>query len=140
MPCVHTNFAHPTRLNRARIVTELAEGGGLVECIARTPGYSEQDAARFTRQLLEALRHLHGTGIVHMDLKPENLVMATKWVNDLTAIPEALETVIFTKAAWGFIKKAHHAWCCSICQHAADSQADLPAGKYYPHGMVHTTH
>eukprot|EP00928_Gymnodinium_smaydae_P006562 TRINITY_DN12331_c0_g1_i1.p1 TRINITY_DN12331_c0_g1~~TRINITY_DN12331_c0_g1_i1.p1 ORF type:complete len:187 (+),score=14.61 TRINITY_DN12331_c0_g1_i1:52-612(+) len=38
-------------------------------------GISEFKAAGVTRDLLSALQHIHGCGILHRDVKPENLIL-----------------------------------------------------------------
>ena len=40
--------------------------------------YSEADAARLIHEVASALAFLHGVGVVHADLKPENLLLSTK--------------------------------------------------------------
>jgi serine/threonine protein kinase len=40
--------------------------------------YSEADAARLMHEIASALAFLHGVGVVHADLKPENLLLSTK--------------------------------------------------------------
>lgn len=40
--------------------------------------YSEADAARLMYEIASALAFLHGIGVVHADLKPENLLLSTK--------------------------------------------------------------
>lgn len=39
---------------------------------------SEAEASRVVRQLLEALAHLHGQGIAHCDVKPENVLLSSR--------------------------------------------------------------
>jgi len=39
--------------------------------------YSEADAARLVREVASALDFLHGIGVVHNDIKPENLMLST---------------------------------------------------------------
>jgi len=60
------------------IVMELMEGGELYEEIVKRKTFSEKDAAEITRQLCEALAYLHERGIVHRDLKLENLLLKKK--------------------------------------------------------------
>ena len=38
----------------------------------------EQEASRIARQLLAALAHLHRNGISHCDVKPENILFASR--------------------------------------------------------------
>jgi serine/threonine protein kinase len=62
---------------RAFISMELCEGGDLLQLITRAPGrrLSERTAARYTRQVLQALAHLHAASLVHGDIKPDNLLL-----------------------------------------------------------------
>ena len=60
------------------IAMEYLDGGELFDRIVQQTKFSENDAARVTRQVIAALDALHTSGIVHRDLKPENLVYATK--------------------------------------------------------------
>jgi len=57
------------------VLTEVLHGGDLFDRIWALGGkVSESTAAQYTRDLLEALTHIHAHGWVHRDLKPENLL------------------------------------------------------------------
>jgi len=60
------------------IVMELMEGGELYDEIIRRKLFTEADASYIMRQLIEALAYLHEQGIVHRDLKLENLLLVRK--------------------------------------------------------------
>jgi eukaryotic-like serine/threonine-protein kinase len=56
------------------IVLELIEGRPLANLLERGP-MSAGDTVRLGLQLSSALRYLHGLGIAHLDLKPDNVMM-----------------------------------------------------------------
>ncbi|KAH7365165.1 hypothetical protein KP509_18G012000 [Ceratopteris richardii] len=58
------------------IVMELCEGGELLDRILakKDKRYSEKDAAKVVRQMLNVAARCHLNGIVHRDLKPENFL------------------------------------------------------------------
>ena len=56
-------------------VMELLAGSELYELVGEFGSFDLGTAARIMRQLLEGLCHLGERGIVHRDMKPENLVM-----------------------------------------------------------------
>ena len=56
------------------IVMEKLLGGELFERIVGKPRFSEEDAAKLIRPLLESVAYLHDLGIVHRDIKPENIL------------------------------------------------------------------
>ena len=58
------------------LVTELVSGGELFDRIVDKGNYSEKDAANVMSQLCNALSYMHDKNIVHLDLKPENLLYA----------------------------------------------------------------
>jgi len=67
--------------NHYYLVLELITGGELFDKIIEIQSYSEQDASRVIRQLLEAINYVHSQEIVHRDLKPENLLLSSKELN-----------------------------------------------------------
>ena len=61
------------------LVMDLVDGGELFDhLVERGEAYAEVDAARLIRELASALNFLHGIGIVHGDIKPENLMLSSK--------------------------------------------------------------
>ncbi|XP_039766161.1 calcium/calmodulin-dependent protein kinase type 1 isoform X3 [Ornithorhynchus anatinus] len=56
------------------LIMQLVSGGELFDRIVEKGFYTERDASRLIRQVLDAVKYLHDMGIVHRDLKPENLL------------------------------------------------------------------
>lgn len=57
------------------LILDFVEGGEMFDHLIRMGPYSEADASRLIREVAEALAFLHGVGVVHGDLKPENLML-----------------------------------------------------------------
>ncbi|XP_077973826.1 calcium/calmodulin-dependent protein kinase type II delta chain-like isoform X1 [Styela clava] len=60
------------------LVFDLVTGGELFEDIVAREYYSEADASRCIQQIIESINHCHQNSIVHRDVKPENLLLASK--------------------------------------------------------------
>ncbi|KAL4655955.1 calcium/calmodulin-dependent protein kinase type 1 isoform X1 [Arapaima gigas] len=56
------------------LVMQLVSGGELFDRIVEKGFYTEKDASKLIKQILDAVKYLHDMGIVHRDLKPENLL------------------------------------------------------------------
>ncbi|EFN53790.1 hypothetical protein CHLNCDRAFT_36351 [Chlorella variabilis] len=57
------------------IVMELCAGGELFERIVAKGTFSEAEAARHFRTMVEMVAHLHALGVMHRDIKPENFLL-----------------------------------------------------------------
>ena len=58
------------------LAMEYVDGQTLKELINQTGGIAQEDAIRFTLQILAALGHAHQRGIIHRDVKPENIFVS----------------------------------------------------------------
>uniref|UniRef100_A0A7S2H128 Protein kinase domain-containing protein n=1 Tax=Helicotheca tamesis TaxID=374047 RepID=A0A7S2H128_9STRA len=74
------------------LVMEYASGGELYDCVIKRakkqlphnrPVFSEPEAACILQQILSAMAHCHSAGLVHRDLKLENLVFTDKKKHNL---------------------------------------------------------
>jgi len=57
------------------LVLELAEGGDLFECIKVLESFREDIARTYFHELIETIEFLHEKGIIHRDIKPDNLLL-----------------------------------------------------------------
>ena len=74
----HKNIVSLVELfdNRTHVylVMDLVTGGELFDRIIEKGNYTEKDASKLVKQILEAVAYIHGIGVIHRDLKPENLL------------------------------------------------------------------
>lgn len=63
------------------MVLELVLGGDLHHFLAKVEQYTEVMAARHIRQILQGIHYLHSQGIVHRDLKLENILLSDDSIN-----------------------------------------------------------
>ncbi|XP_004708092.2 serine/threonine-protein kinase 17A [Echinops telfairi] len=62
------------------LVLEYAAGGEIFDqCVAdRDDAFKEKDVQRLMRQILEGVRFLHTHDVVHLDLKPQNILLTSE--------------------------------------------------------------
>lgn len=56
------------------IVMELCAGGELFDRIVLKGHYSEREAAKLIKTIVEVVQSCHSLGVMHRDLKPENFL------------------------------------------------------------------
>ena len=75
----HPNIVRILDYGRTRkhqfIAMQLLEGPTLGKQLRDTPHLTPSRAVQITRQLLTALAHAHACGILHRDLKPDNVIL-----------------------------------------------------------------
>ncbi|XP_075881950.1 calcium/calmodulin-dependent protein kinase (CaM kinase) II beta 1 isoform X5 [Nelusetta ayraudi] len=87
------------------LLFDLVTGGELFEDIVAREYYSEADASHCIQQILEAVLHCHQMGVVHRDMKPENLLLASKCKNAAVKLADfglAIEVQGDQQAWFGF--------------------------------------
>lgn len=60
------------------LVMEFIDGPNLKHWVAEQGRLKAEDALRLTRELAQALGHAHKNGIIHRDVKPENVLLAKR--------------------------------------------------------------
>ena len=65
------------------IITELCEGGELIDQIYKVGKFSEYQAAKIMQQIFSSVFYIHSKNIVHRDLKPENILFESNQDDDI---------------------------------------------------------
>ena len=85
-----SSFRYQRSATTLYIAMELCTGGNLFKVLeGLLPGRLEElDAKKITKQLLEAVAYCHEQKIAHLDIKPENIMLANEWKNDGDPFPD----------------------------------------------------
>lgn len=59
------------------LVMELCSGGRLIDQMSKEVRYSEHRAANIFKELMLVIKYCHEMGVVHRDVKPENILLST---------------------------------------------------------------
>ncbi|XP_033254989.1 death-associated protein kinase related-like [Drosophila miranda] len=78
---VNLNAVHETRSDTA-LLLELATGGELQTILDNEDCLTEAQARHCMREVLKALKFLHDRSIAHLDLKPQNILLAGERIED----------------------------------------------------------
>ncbi|RUS26438.1 kinase-like domain-containing protein [Jimgerdemannia flammicorona] len=60
------------------IIMEYVSGGDLNKYFDMKPVPEESEVKHLTRQICEAVRYMHERGFVHRDIKPDNILLASR--------------------------------------------------------------
>ncbi|MEN9239786.1 MAG: serine/threonine-protein kinase [Thermostichales cyanobacterium SZTDM-1c_bins_54] len=87
----HPNLTRCEALEHAQegryLVLEYCEGGTLRDWLEQNPPYHLHQILHWIRQILLGLEHAHQAGVIHCDVKPENVLLhltAAGWTMKLT--------------------------------------------------------
>eukprot|EP00198_Chlamydomonas_reinhardtii_P004080 XP_001693416.1 predicted protein [Chlamydomonas reinhardtii] len=108
------------------ICMECCEGGELFDHISKKQAsFTERQAAHLLRGLMLFLAHMHGKGIAHLDIKPENIMFDSEGANGVlkvldfgsSAFVQPNETV---RNAFGTVRYASPEMANDVCGQKAD--------------------
>jgi serine/threonine protein kinase len=68
----------PAPAGTVSLVMELIEGGDLFDRVSAKKRFGEDEASLIMAEILDVLGYLHSLGVVHRDVKPENICFAAK--------------------------------------------------------------
>lgn len=113
--------------DRMYIVMELVRGGELFDRICDKAQYKESEAAAFAQDILSALEYLHSLGIVHRDIKPQNILYATEADNSPVKLADFGLSAIFD----GQTDRTMKTVCGTLGFAAPEVMQELPEARGY---------
>ncbi|CAD5206687.1 unnamed protein product [Bursaphelenchus okinawaensis] len=76
------------------LILELVSGGELFDHVCANEYLDEVEAAAFIKQILFGIKHLHSKHVVHMDIKPENIMLRRRNEPQIKLIDFGLSRII----------------------------------------------
>jgi serine/threonine-protein kinase len=69
------NFFHAEDTGNTYLVMDFVEGESLADCITRAGPLPEAQVKGWAAQILDALEFCHSHGVLHRDIKPQNIIL-----------------------------------------------------------------
>ncbi|XP_013403241.1 hormonally up-regulated neu tumor-associated kinase [Lingula anatina] len=113
--------------NTYYLVTELCQGGDLMDHIVSRGRLSEKEVRLHMRHVVSALDHMHKAGVIHRDLKIENFLLDEK--KEIKIIDFGLSNCFLNSGCHD--NRAMAAMCSTQCGSPAYAAPELLAQKRY---------
>ncbi len=91
---IHEVFNDPKNFY---LITEYCEGGDLFSMIQKVDNFNEKIAARIMKQVVSAVLYCHSNGIVHRDIKSDNILFLHNNINSSVKLIDFGISVRFEK-------------------------------------------
>ena len=126
-PNIVKTLDHGTDGNVPYIVMEYVEGITLKDFIKNRAPIPQNILTRIARQILSALEHAHSYGVVHRDIKPQNVLMGRGNVLKVTdfGLAKAASSATITMTGSNVLGSVHYFSPEQARGIASDSRSDL---------------
>ena len=116
------------------IVLEFATGKTLKEIIDENGPLSQGFAVKIISQVLSALAHAHEKGVIHRDIKPQNIIVTAGGIVKLTDF--GIAKIVSTSSTKTFAGKKVLGSVHYISPEQAKGEAVTPASDIYSTGIM----